>query len=82
MSKYTPGRWESLDDIVRVDDFGSQFHHIEVCRLPDYLPQRKANARLIAAAPKLLAALKGMKRGGCHTDQCIAAREALAEAEE
>jgi hypothetical protein len=51
--EHTPGPWESLDDIVRVNDFGSEFHHIEVCRLPDYLPGRKANARLIAASPEM-----------------------------
>ena len=54
MSKHTNGPWESLDDCVRVDNVKSEFHHIEVCQLHDYLPERKANALLIAAAPDLL----------------------------
>lgn len=49
MSKYTPGRWESLDDIVRVDDFGSQFHHIEVCRFPTICRRGK---RMLGSLPR------------------------------
>lgn len=46
-----------------------------------------ANARLIAAAPDLLAALKAMPQAGCHpsegkhTKECLAARAAIAKAE-
>jgi len=62
---------------------------------PQYF-EREANARLIAAAPELLAALRGLARGApaypcfcqvatgkatAHTHRCVAAVDAIAKAE-
>ena len=58
---FTPGPWESLGSVVRVNRYGDEDHHIEVCSLPYYLgDERRANAALIAAAPEMYEALKIM----------------------
>ena len=66
MSKHTPGPWEvditggREKAVFKADDPGGQ-----ICKLPGALFEpsaevRQANARLIAAAPDMLAALKSM----------------------
>ena len=56
MSEHTPGPWEAVDcdgDLWEVD---SKLHAI--CMISDHPPQFKANARLIAAAPRMLSQLE------------------------
>jgi hypothetical protein len=56
MSKHTPGPWCAMSNAVYSDDTA-------VCMITSYrdmTPRQTANARLIAAAPDLLAALWGM----------------------
>lgn len=63
----TPGPWESLDDCVRVSRPESDFHHIEVCVVPYFLPHQKQNAIAIASVPDLVEAamstLIGLENG-------------------
>ena len=57
MSKHTPGPWQTSIDGERVLDNTESF--VANCKPTDSaFPMNKANARLIAAAPELLAALK------------------------
>jgi type VI protein secretion system component VasF len=55
MHKHTPGPWTLIDDYGRFD-VDSARHN--VCSVSNHDPRHEANARLIAAAPELLAALK------------------------
>lgn len=55
MAEHTPGPWEAIEDTVRAR--GSQ-RAIADCGTWHVGTQDKANARLIAAAPDLLDALK------------------------
>ena len=72
MSKHTPGPWlhahrEGTDGSYRTEVFSEQFGGIATC---DWTPEqlgngvtgtyREANARLIAAAPKLLSSLTAL----------------------
>lgn len=58
MSKYTPGPWH----VAERDDDGDVLYTVEADNLPvAYIyrkAEREANARLIAAAPEMLEALK------------------------
>jgi len=89
MSKHTPGPWTAEpnggddDDMRRLyicTDMGARTALAEAYSVDHGDPE--ANARLIAAAPDLLAALKeiiaGAKRG---FPGCTAALEAIAKAE-
>ena len=95
MSKHTPGPWTVTDE----DDFyglaieaaGREGEYVPVARVPvdyDDRPEREANARLMAAAPDLLEALKALLSGSerhifsteCKTER-DAARTAIAKAE-
>ena len=62
MSKHTPGPWKQYGQEVFSDDKNETF----ICNTPEWLDdpsydEQIANARLIAAAPELLAALKAMR---------------------
>lgn len=62
MSKHTPGPWKTqlVDDTTVVDGNGLVIAHIGGLYLGDACPM-EANARLIAAAPDLLEALKAVE---------------------
>ena len=71
MAKHTPGPWmiyddgddEDSSDIINVwidDRDGGEKYDIAAMLLDRPVGERKANARLIAAAPDLLAALEGL----------------------
>jgi hypothetical protein len=59
---HTPGPWEVLSrSIYQVDAIGGrEVVHGNGIKGRDNNQEREANARLIAAAPELLAALKGL----------------------
>ena len=97
MSKpnHTPGPWEHTGqgDIVGKEDNGYGLGYVDVCSvyLRTVRGRTNANARLIAAAPELLAALRGMlaldeehhQRVQVDDDVCAevqAARDAIAKA--
>lgn len=95
MSKHTPGPWVvgPVDDTV-VTHLGADGVRYEVAQIdgdynePDLWPVMEANARLIAAAPDLLAALKDVVFNCTHGNglqtQWTAldrARDAIAKAE-
>lgn len=61
MAKHTPGPWvtSATDDTVVIDATGREVAAIDGdYNDPDTWPQMEANARLIAAAPDLLLALR------------------------
>lgn len=59
MPKHTPGPWETLGTIVQAPGiFGADLHVASAPDRPVTADEIEANARLIAAAPDLLAALK------------------------
>jgi hypothetical protein len=80
MSKHTPGPWGDVHGIIQA----TNNYIIARIDAPVHLHNEitEANARLIAAAPDMLAALKeiivGAKRG---FPGCTAALEAIAKAE-
>jgi hypothetical protein len=93
--KHTPGPWTELDntgDIIIADRPGEGM--FTIASLENQSPrgdEKCANARLIAAAPELLEALKGVfAELACHDgarpicwtcDAVVAARAAIAKAE-
>jgi hypothetical protein len=61
--KHTPGPWRVSDTInrrINIRNAGNQLGESAICMLPEGRIERErgANARLIAAAPELLAALE------------------------
>ena len=66
--KHTKGNWEVLDysknesmrDYSKTVDYDIQISvdGYWICNISKYLPEAKANAKLIAAAPRMLGALK------------------------
>jgi hypothetical protein len=81
MSSHTPGPWEAHNHRIYAED--TNLHIADICRAPDgdWSP---ANARLIAAAPELLAALKIMtplvrlKYGNLDSEVYLQTEKALA----
>ena len=65
-TKHTPGPWEHTGqgDIVGKEDNGYGLGYVDVCSvyLRTVRGRTKANARLIAAAPELLDAIKYCRR--------------------
>jgi hypothetical protein len=64
MSRYTNGPWIAKGNLVRTDELDGSYHR-EICQvgiLWTYSNQAEAeaNARLIASAPELLDAIKGL----------------------
>lgn len=98
MSKHTQGDWEAILFALpeRLCDGAIVAGDTTVATLPRWAPEHreetKANARLIAAAPDLLAALLALTEWGCtytsphdHNtphELLIAARAAIAKAED
>ncbi len=95
MSKHTPGPWNTLPEEVdktyirvRGTRLGCRYKVANVMT-PDYVcvhpreaEETRANARLIAAAPDLLEALKAVVRvADRKTDEFDAARAAIKKAE-
>jgi len=88
MIKHTPGPWI----IHRCEDGSNEIYAIGSCTSDgdNILNVSESDARLIAAAPELLDALKAIVYGLCkedeeglieHTEQITNARKAIAEAE-
>lgn len=95
MSKYTPGPWRqcvgNAATEIRGEPAGGQSNP-RVCRVLRNDPNENANARLIEAAPDLLAALKAYveadapmngstSRAEAHNARLAAALAAIAKAE-
>lgn len=86
MSAHTPGpwgltRWTAPDDYGWSIKIGDAPHRLDVSAWSE---SSEADARLIAAAPELLSALKRMAAFACHTappDLCEAVYLAIAKAE-
>ena len=80
MAGHTPGPWTvhgQWQASVRMPN-GEGFH---VCSDPRHASdESKANARLIAAAPDMLAALEEIMDSGCDCDGCIMAGNVVAKA--
>lgn len=81
---HTPGPWAFLDCAL-VQDTGNRLHLGVFHEAPGLGRAAAGNARLICAAPAMLAALRLLVRGDGQPDECAramrAAREALALAE-
>ncbi len=85
----TPGPWQQHDaDYCPLEIWGNldgpledgAIRGTEICTVADG-PEAEANARLIASAPDLLAALEGVLRvADRKTDEFDAARAAIAKA--
>lgn len=59
MSKHTPGPWQVVSGGISVDGADGSL----ICSMTEYkkpTPRQQANARLIAAAPELLEAVKAI----------------------
>ncbi len=67
MSEHTPGPWELTKDGISIQAYPPPADVIRICLAPDYTfhgpdnPRWRANARLIAAAPDLLAACEAVE---------------------
>ena len=60
--KHTPGPWVAGKS--GNDEYIFAPHHApQICNLPAFAPENEANARLISAAPELLASLRAMLHG-------------------
>ena len=99
MRKHTPGPWhyfETLDGRCRVKPLNGKYIVAECSAMEPQCEEQRANARLMAAGPDLLEALKGLLRwmpiypaaadafvGGREAHQAAidAARAAIAKAE-
>ena len=69
MSKHTPGTWHAMDDIGGSISVQSEIPKSNggVADAVCYGPNREANARLIAAAPDLLATLQAWDNWITHS---------------
>lgn len=103
MSKHTPGPWSTYnnfgDQMLKAESPKGQIELAAIFKSSEYQPVLpvEANARLIAAAPNLLSALKEAQSSLCehcpqmmdtvgeqvgeHTDACLAAMDAIDKAE-
>ena len=94
MSKHTPGPWhwfETLDGRCRVKPMNGKYIVAECSAMEPQCEEQVANARLMAAAPDLLGALRSIvnlwdHHASAHGDGIIyplheAARAAIAKAE-
>jgi hypothetical protein len=80
-AQHTPGPWRTFNgtDVFSDDNDTSGSKQIADCSMSLIIPsgEQVANARLIAAAPDLLAALEGLRGGELWTQ---AAEDAIAKA--
>lgn len=68
---HTPGPWNVESNHV----FDASGYCVAICPYTKIRPQAEANARLIAAAPKLLAALKRLHAAEDMTIETFTAKE-------
>ena len=99
MSEHTPGPWDAFgapgDQWIPKQgsleaapglSIGSAHHTEPICRVNGYLLPLESNARLITAAPEMLAALEAYLKdfacveAGCHMKSYDLARAAIAKA--
>lgn len=85
-TQHTPGPWDLEDHGYKyvISKPGEGYITRDVCRMDGSTMaafDQKANARLIAAAPELLAALKELDAKPEHTNSWLKARAAIAKAE-
>lgn len=82
---HTPGPWEvSMGEDVRAENgrwVAKMYSQGSISDAARIVAESEANARLIAAAPELLAALKGMLDPDGYTPVLAIARAAIAKAE-
>ena len=88
MTKHTPGPWKVEEDesglYISMEPLAGTDEYLAIYASPNP-DQRQADARLIAAAPALLAALEASTKIHFHNEYCPAceiARAAIAAAEE
>lgn len=77
---YTQGKWTKFNDRIEVS---GQFHDIVICRMEN-IREKSANQKLIAAAPDLIEALKGLMRTipmGFQNEFTEQAKAAISKAE-
>jgi hypothetical protein len=83
MTKHTPGPW-TVEGRNRTNDgwrlFADSGYGVGVAWDCNGNPENEANARLIAAAPDLLAALKALREEVCGVDQWWGALRAAVDA--
>ena len=80
-TRHTPGPWAADNGIIRRAD-GCGIAIMTNVQSDDELgPEREADARLIAAAPELLEALKRVSGFSVTPDDINSARDAIAKAE-
>ena len=60
--KHTPGPWRIVERDDHTEIWDTTELESTVCELPYINGPERANARLIAAAPEMLAALRGIER--------------------
>ena len=90
MNKHTKGPWKFIPWMGRFMVVTDDGHGDMIAKMPDNrhepvtAPRNEANARLIAAAPDMLEALKRvvlfMDSPLCHCGACAAIRAAIAKA--
>jgi len=87
MTDYTPGPWCSEFKAGAFVIRGTQATlNVSIAQVVYWSSEDSANARLIAAAPDLLAALKAVVENHCGNDKlfcstCTPARDVIAKAE-
>lgn len=86
--KPTPGPWKvdnrSKSELRVITDYPDETFIADLCLSgapEDEIEQVRANARLIAAAPELLAALKQLVNDNLNQANCDIAEAAIAKAE-
>lgn len=79
MSAHTPGPWTVTERSDHSEIHGNAGDEL-VCELPYINGNERSNARLIAAAPELLAALQGLVERGTDSPEHRAAEQAIARA--
>jgi hypothetical protein len=93
-SKFTPGPWEAVPEGHRLSVWAKGYGFVHTTEVPEVnfraTETANANARLIAAAPELLAALQALTDSEGHiwhgnskecTGECKEVRAAIAKAE-
>jgi len=89
VADHTPGPWHVCGDMIRSTVSNAAMRSVAKVYVSQMhgKPEAAANARLIAAAPDLLAALKGILHTHvssdcrCHCPACVLGRAAIAKAE-
>lgn len=55
-----PIRWEAVGNTIRVNDYGHDFHHLEICRIGNHWDENRCDflQKLITISPVCLFALR------------------------